>query len=129
MQKTYIFLALGLLFAVSFSISCSSSTSVSTVGISEEQAKRTVEILLNELNKNSTPSNPPRTLAEWQCLVQVSPTEINGKAVINYSDFKLKGNFVFLLSVNSRQWIIDRAEFRSDSGTLSWNQYVFQKVE
>jgi len=65
---------------------------------------------------------------EWRGLIASSETEMQAKAVIQHNDGKMSGAFIFHKAADS-DWVLDKVEFRSDSGGAWWNADVYQKVE
>ena len=102
--------------------SCSNSK------LTEDKAKKAVETLLAK--GTELPDNSPITaqLIEWQGLIQISETEMNGKATIQHHDGRMHCQFIFHKSSESK-WILDKIQFKSENGWAWWNQDVFQKVE
>jgi len=109
------------MFLLAF-LSCSNNK------LSEDKAKKTVETLL--ARGAELPDNSPRPaqLIEWRGLLQVSEMEMNGIAVIQHTDGRMTGKFIFHKNSEGK-WILDKVEFKSESGMAWWNQDVYQAVE
>lgn len=98
--------------------------------LTEDRARSTVDTLLAKGSELPDNCCPPATLVEWRGLVAISDTEMQAKAVIQHSDGKMTGAFVFHKTA-SGEWVADHVTFHSGTGWSSsfWNQDVFQKVE
>lgn len=103
--------------------------SCSTGKLSEEKAKTAVNLLLAQGNK--LPGNgqlhPIAKLLTWQGLVQISESEMNGKATIWQYGQTMTGKFIFHKTPEGK-WAIDKLDFRNGDSSW-WVEDVFQKVE
>ena len=108
-----------------FVLSCNSSK------LTEDRAKKAVDALLARGTELPDNGPPPATLLEWQGLVQISETEMQGKARIRHMNGRMRemtGKFIFH-KTSEGNWVIDKVEFRSVSGSAWWNVEVFQKAQ
>ena len=122
MQNTKVILLLVSLLLCTFMFSCSSGK------LTEDKARKAVDALLAQGERLPDNSPRPATLLEWQGLVQISETEMHGKARIQHKDGIMTGKFIFHKTSDGK-WVLDKVQFRSKSGFAWWIQDVFQKVE
>lgn len=74
------------------------------------------------------------TIIKWNGLIVISDFEIRSRVLINkylrYSNSPyvyMNGDFIFHRDID-KYWILDKVDFRSESGTTWWNDPVFVKV-
>jgi len=93
-----------------------------TKDLTNESAKNAA---IKQLSKNMS------SLIAWKGLLKYSENEFRGSAYINKLEgeryYQMNGNFIYHQDIDN-YWVLDRVEFRTESGFAYWNDYAYTPV-
>lgn len=93
-----------------------------TKDLTNESAKNAA---IKQLSKNMG------SLIAWKGLLKYSENEFRGSAYINKLEgeryYQMNGNFIYHQDLDN-YWVIDKVEFRTESGFANWNDFAYTPV-